>query len=85
MIKKYLTKPYKKDHFIIYVEHKYILYGFVYRSLNYGGLYLDNKVHVVVKELFRQGDCQPSFKVNFYEALKGLNISEKQLLRIING
>lgn len=83
MIRKWITRPYKKYSFISYVEHKYILYGFTYTISKYGDLELDSKVHVVLKELFRQGDCQPSFKVNFYEVLKGLNISERQLLRIL--
>ena len=81
MIRKWITRPYKKYSFISYVEHKYILYGFTYTISKYGDLEFDNKVHVVLKELFKLGDFKPSFKVNFYDVLKNQNISEVELKR----
>lgn len=77
-------KSKRKDEFIGYLEHAYIVYGFVFNYSEYGDVEWDIKVHVLLKDLYNQGCFKPSFKVNFYDVLKGLGMSEEQLVRLID-
>ncbi len=77
-------KSKRKDEFIGYLEHSYIVYGFTFSYSEYGDVELDGQVHVLLKDLYNQGCFKPSFKVNFYDVLKGLSMTEEQLVRLID-